>query len=142
MPRRLSFRIAFLLGCFAVLMLYLGPLISGVQNVMLASEKSHALHAVFVQERTQHEQDTDAAVHEVHALMGHKINPHLPDWVNNLKMCGYCELLMLTPALLMALLIILQPVNPRPRMRKRYVAQIYASILQPHASPRSPPFLA
>ena len=42
-----------------------------------------------------------------HEMMGHKINPYLPDWVNNLKMCGYCELLTLSPALILALLAVL-----------------------------------
>lgn len=74
--------------------------------------------------------------------MGHRPNPFLPEWVNNLKMCGYCELLTLSPALLLALVFALALLAARPLSIVWVVADVYASCLRPHAAPRAPPAFA
>lgn len=143
-PRLLSHP-AFWLGCFAVLMMHLGPLISGVQAVMqptgpsgqtawMMSDASHQEEA--------HVVDSDQHAHaDHHELMGHMPNPFLPEWVNNLEMCGYCELLTLSPVLMLMLLwLLLAP--PKACLVRRHLSCIYAAILRLHASPRAPPIFA
>lgn len=137
MSERLFFHPAFWLGCFAVLMMHLGPLISGVQGVSAMQDVSfleQPLHA-------EHGAVTAASGHDAdhHALMGHRPNPFLPDWVNNLKMCGYCELLTLSPALILALVFALALLAARPLSIAWAVAEVYASRFWHHAAPRAPP---
>lgn len=91
----------------------------------------------------EHGAVTAASGHDAdhHALMGHRPNPFLPDWVNNLKMCGYCELLTLSPALILALLAVLfaPPLLPAA---PPYRVTVYFAVLRSHAAPRAPPCLA
>lgn len=146
-PRRWLSRCAFWLGCFAVLMMHLGPLVSGVQGIL--SPEKPFLQQMVAQHGNgaghDHAAGSGLAVqhehHDHHALMGHRVNPHLPGWVNNLKMCGYCELLTLSPALMLAL-ILLVLASPQQRPLPRYLAAVHAAVLRLHASPRAPPFLA
>lgn len=134
---RVPLPLAFWLGFFALLMMHLGPLISGAQGVMDApqvpifSQSQHAEHSM-----AEH----DGADH--HAAMGHQTNPYLPEWVNNLQMCGYCELLTFTPALILALVFALALPAARVQSIGRVVAAVYASCLQSHATPRAPPVFA
>lgn len=137
-------RLAFWLGCFAMLMMHLGPLVSGVQGV-LAEQEPVSFTQIISPGDAQAVDDNSHAAHshaEHHALMGHMINPHLPDWVNNLKMCGYCELLTLSPALVLALFLALAMVAPRPFSIFWTVLDVYSPRLQAHAAPRAPPFFA
>lgn len=134
------FHLAFWFGCFAVLMMHLGPLVSGVQGV-LSPEKP------FLQQiAVQHEHDAEAAIHvhmehdNHHALMGHRMNPHLPDWVNNLKMCGYCELMILSPILILAVLFILLA-PPKAHVVVGYRAVVHISSCDCVPLARAPPVL-
>lgn len=135
--QRLSWSFAFWLGCFAVLMMHLGPLVSGVQGVWAVQEKTS-----FVQPLHAGHESADSGHEAHHVLMGHRPNPFLPEWVNNLKMCGYCELLTLSPALLLALVFALALLAARPLSIVWVVADVYASCLRPHAAPRAPPAFA
>lgn len=141
MPHRLLSHPAFWLGCFAVLMMHLGPLISGAQGVMQPAKPFQQAVVSFAPQ--QHAglgmAGGEHAVH--HEMMGHKPNPYLPDWVNNLKMCGYCELLTLSPALILALLAVLfaPPLLPAA---PPYRVTVYFAVLRSHAAPRAPPCLA
>lgn len=126
MPLRLGALVV--LGLFAMLMIYVGPIISGVKDGAVAAE--HQSH-------TEHLKHVD---HGSHALMGHLQNPALPDWVNQLSMCGYCELLAFSPALAVLLILVLvllaQGIAPVARQKRL----IYINILLYYASPRAPPF--
>lgn len=140
MPRRLFFHIAFWLGCFAVLMMHLGPLISGAQGIMVPVKpyqqqlmQEHRAEPLIL--------SADAEHADHHAMMGHKPNQKLPDWVNNLNMCGYCELLTLSPALMLALLCALF-MPPVARPVRCYTATFHTETLQSHACPRAPPLFA
>lgn len=135
---------AFWLGCFAVLMMHLGPLISGVQGIMQPADPFG--QAAWVTSDTAHPDmhavDSDQHAHaDHHEMMGHMPNPFLPEWVNNLKMCGYCDLLTLSPVLMLVLLwLLLAP--PKASPVRRYLPCIYTAILRLHASPRAPPLFA
>ncbi|MGI6409529.1 MAG: DUF2946 domain-containing protein [Thiopseudomonas sp.] len=141
MPHRLLSHPAFWLGCFAVLMMHLGPLISGAQGVMQPA-KPFQQGVVSLVPHPHGEMDMAGRVHaDHHEMMGHKTNPHLPDWVNNLKMCGYCELLTLSPALMLALLVVLLAPPLLPAARP-YRVTVHFTVLRSHAAPRAPPCLA
>ncbi len=145
MPQlRLSRRIAFWLGCFAMLMMQLGPVISGVQAVMAGSALQTDMQPYLLEEQGVKLADArqDHADHDHHALMGHTPNPHLPDWANNLKMCGYCELLTLSPALLLALVFALPLLAARLLSVTWKAPDIPSPRLRLHAAPRAPPLSA
>lgn len=96
--------IAVWLGLFAMLMIHVGPLISGAQalsdnaiinSTVLLTEHTHGSHTI--PDAVEH------AGHDVdyHALMGHHSLPDgMPQWLANLEMCGYCELLTVSPPLI------------------------------------------
>lgn len=137
-------RLAFWLSCFAVLMMHLGPLISGAQS-LLSQENAHELQLVAPshQSMTHHEQHADTE-HDMdhHALMGHMNNPSLPQWVNDLMMCGYCDLLTFSPGLVLQLVFALPPRAAQPAVIELVSLDIYQSCLQAHAAPRAPPIFA
>lgn len=124
---RRSFSLAFWCGCFAVLMMLGGPIISGAQGVLKQTGHSSLVH-VHQDEHAEH-----------HAMPGHIPNPHLPQWVNNLLMCGYCELLTLSPALMLALLFVLALTPSRVVVITWLVLDVFAPRLRPYAAPRAPP---
>jgi hypothetical protein len=102
------------LGLFAMLMIHVGPLISGTQalvvvDTVVAEAAAHHDHAAIAahdsMEHAQHAVD-------YHALMGHHSAPaDGPQWLANLKMCGYCDLLTVSPPLVLTLLLAF-PVTP------------------------------
>lgn len=145
MPHRLLSRPAFWLGCFAVLMMHLGPLISGVQGVRAPQSPVFLSAPVSAPDtdRRMHAGHAEHAEHaQHHALMGHRPNPHLPEWVNNLKMCGYCELLTLSPALMLVMLFALLLPPARHVWLPAYRPGVVTAVLQWHAPPRAPPVVA
>lgn len=126
--------LAFWLGCFAMLMMQLGPVLSGAQSVMAVGGPESVQLASAA--------DHDHADHKQHALMGHFYNPQLPDWVNNLQMCGYCDLLTLSPALLLALVLALGLRALRlPAIVWRQLV-VYVFRLWTSSAPRAPPIFA
>lgn len=126
--------LAFWLGCFAMLMMQLGPVLSGAQSVMAVG----GAESVQLASALSH----DHADHKQHALMGHFFNPQLPDWVNNLQMCGYCDLLTLSPALLLALVLALGLRTLRPPAIVWRQLIVYALRLWSSSAPRAPPAFA
>ena len=127
------------LGLFAMLMIHVGPLISGTQALVVnrdAVTSEHHVHELAISaparlalersiDSTDHQQhavmlaaaNADAATQieqtiNYHALMGHQPAPAgAPQWLTNLEMCGYCDLLTVSPPLVLALLLAL-PVVP------------------------------
>lgn len=157
--QRRNHLMAIWLGLFAMLMIHVGPLISGAQALMLVDTLS--LHAT-TDSAMQHDHhdhtallaqdlplpvasaslDAEHAEHAVdyHALMGHQSAPEgTPQWLVNLKMCGYCELLALSPPLLLVLSLAL----PAPPLVQWLVVLPAPLRLQPAAHslhhPRAPP---
>ena len=125
------------LGLFAMLMIHVGPLISGTQALVASHDavsiESHlyeratsATTLLLLTSDTEHHQhsamliDEDANPHaqteqtrDFHALMGHQPAPAgAPQWLTNLEMCGYCDLLTVSPPLVLALLLALPVVPP------------------------------
>ncbi len=133
MRQRRNHLMAIWLGLFAMLMIHVGPLISGTQALSsldsdtdfteqhlyeratpaialstLASEAvfaEHHQHAIMLADDVvQASAHADHAV-DYHALMGHQKAPEgAPQWLANLEMCGYCDLLTISPPLVLALL--------------------------------------
>ena len=154
--QRRNHLMAILLGLFAMLMIHVGPLISGTQALMLVDALSfgaatesavHHDHAALLahdltQSTASTSSDAEHAEHAVdyHALMGHQSAPDgVPQWLANLEMCGYCELLALSPPLTLVLVLAL-PVPPLVQ----WLAILPAPLqLQPAAHslrhPRAPP---
>ena len=130
--------IAIWLGLFAMLMVHVGPLISGAQALSsldsdtdlteqhlyeraapataflpLASDTKHHQHAVMLVDESTHSQAQAEKTSDYHALMGHQPAPAgAPQWLANLEMCGYCDLLTVSPPLVLALLLALPVVPP------------------------------
>ncbi len=130
--------IAIWLGLFAMLMIHVGPLISGAQALIvidakavhtesplyeratpataflpLASDTKHHQHAVMLVDESTHSQAQAEKTSDYHALMGHQPAPAgAPQWLTNLEMCGYCDLLTVSPPLVLALLLALPVVPP------------------------------
>ncbi len=136
--------IAIWLGLFAMLMIHVGPLISGTQSLALnnqtlslepaiastalhlyeratpataflplASNTEHHQHAVMLVDKSTHSQAQAEKTSDYHALMGHQPAPAgAPQWLTNLEMCGYCDLLTVSPPLVLALLLALPVVPP------------------------------
>lgn len=128
----------FWLASFAILMIHLGPMISAVQ--LAQQSKGAALHLESQSHAFDHEH-SETAVLDHHALMGHVANPNLPDWINQLEMCGYCELLASNPLLLLVILALaLQALNLT--IRFLYKKIIWRRVLRSCASPRAPPAYA
>lgn len=113
------------LGLFAMLMIHIGPLISGAQALLVADIVvwQSTVAAVMHHDNVAHHsvehavtgssevEDAEHAV-DYHALMGHHSAPTgAPQWLVNLQMCGYCDLLTLSPPLVLAFLLAL-PVLP------------------------------
>ena len=89
------------LGLFAMLMIHVGPLYSALQMAQAQPHAEHHQHA---------HHSTPVSAHAHHG----KPSAGEPEWLAALEMCGYCELLTLSPALILALLILsLQLVLPR-----------------------------
>ena len=130
--------IAIWLGLFAMLMIHVGPLISGTQALIvidakavhtesslyeratpaimhlpLASNTEHHQHSNMPLAETVHASEHAEHAVDYHALMGHQPAPAgTPQWLANLEMCGYCDLLTVSPPLLLALLLALPVVPP------------------------------
>lgn len=130
--------IAIWLGLFAMLMIHVGPLISGTQALSsldsdtdltalhlyeqatpataflpLASDTKHHQHTVMLVDESTHSQAQAEKTNDYHALMGHQPAPDgMPQWLTNLEMCGYCDLLTVSPPLVLALLLALPVVPP------------------------------
>ena len=129
--QRRNHLMAIWLGLFAMLMIHVGPLISGAQALMRVDTLSLDAATDPAMQHDQHDHTAllahdlalspagvsshaEHAEHAVdyHALIGHQSAPEgTPQWLANLKMCGYCELLALSPLLLLALVLAL-PVPP------------------------------
>lgn len=108
------------LGLFAMLMIHVGPLISATQALLLvepvsmqantASVTAHAhVHAeqYVIEPNAIESIESRHAGHGVdyHALMGHhSASAGAPQWLANLEMCGYCDLLTISPPLILVLL--------------------------------------
>lgn len=151
--QRRNHLMAIWLGLFAMLMIHVGPLISGAQALLLVDILSlevttHSAveheHASLLADDSAHSSvtahaDTEHAV-DYHALMGHQSAPgNAPQWLANLEMCGYCDLLTLSPPLVLALL---QTLSVQPVVQ--WFAVLPAPLcLQPAAHslrhPRAPP---
>lgn len=129
--RRRQHIMAIWLGLFAMLMIHVGPLMSGAQALsvsdavsldrVVASAMHHHTHdhAAMLDPATAQpavtasleQQHMESAV-DYHALMGHHRAPvGAPQWLANLEMCGYCDLLTVSPPLVFVLLLAL-PVLP------------------------------
>ena len=117
--------IAIWLGLFAMLMIHVGPLISGAQALLVADvvvwqstvasvihHDAAAHHPVkYAVTESGEAEHADHAV-DYHALMGHHSAPTgAPQWLVNLEMCGYCDLLTISPPLVLTFLLAL-PVMP------------------------------
>ena len=129
--QRRNYLMAIWLGLFAMLMIHLGPLISGVQALSStdavflehASASTAQQHAVAIHEHSadshaehavhaEHVEHTEHAV-DYHALMGHHSAPAgAPQWLADLEMCGYCDLLTISPPLVLVLVLALPIVPP------------------------------
>ncbi len=160
--QRRTHLMAIWLGLFAMLMIHVGPLISGAQALLLVDTLSLEL---VTDSATPHDQHDHAAMlaHELtipvasaslaaehiehadhsvdyHALMGHKSAPAgAPQWLANLEMCGYCHLLTLSPAVTLVVLLSL-PVPPAVQ----WLATLPVPLRLPVAAyslqhPRAPP---
>ena len=117
--------VAVWLGLFAMLMIHIGPLISAAQTLLVADVvtwQSTVAAVMHHDDIAQHSVEHTAAEsskadhpeHAVdyHALMGHHSAPTgAQQWLVNLQMCGYCDLLTLSPPLVLAFLLAL-PVLP------------------------------
>jgi len=143
------------LGLFAMLMIHVGPLISGTQALLLIDTLSLEATADSVVQHDQHDHGAllahdlalpstvahaDADAVDYHALMGHQKAPEgAPQWLANLEMCGYCDLLTISPPLVLA---ILQTLSVPPAMQWLAVLPVPLR-LQPAAHslrhPRAPP---
>ena len=129
--------IAIWLGLFAMLMIHVGPLISGTQALIaidetavltesplyeriepaimhlpLASNTEHHQYSNMLVAETVHASEHAEHAVDYHALMGHQpAAADTPQWLANLEMCGYCDLLTVSPPLVLLLLLAL-PVTP------------------------------
>lgn len=99
------------LGFFAMLMIHAGPLYSALQLtppiVALSTEHSHDTHV-----QSGHHQQARGAE---------------PAWLTALNLCGYCELLTLSPPLVLAVM-----------MLGAYYAPSFAPLRPPQPLPTAP----
>ena len=102
-------------GLFAMLMIHVGPLISGAQALRIADPAALSVTTaadILHQHATTLGHDSAESAADYHALMGHHSAPRdAPEWLANLEMCGYCDLLTVSPPLVLVLLLSL-PVMP------------------------------
>ncbi|MDY7219561.1 DUF2946 domain-containing protein [Denitrificimonas sp. JX-1] len=129
------------LGFFAMLLIHIGPLISGIQALQQEYDS-------FVMS-TESKQTADAqhlgeyeSVHSLdyHAFMGHRSALEgVPQWIRDLEMCGYCDLLTVNPLLSLVFLCMLAipPVMHWSTALPRFV-RIQAAAHSLHYS-RAPP---
>lgn len=123
------------LGLFAMLMIHLGPLISSVQ--LYSQHQFHSFEQ-FVASVEQSKHVVSETDH--HAAMGHhKAVYGVPDWVNQLAMCGYCELLTVNPPLTIATLNHLPFIPSSPTIEWVSELPYVAPALWTKAYPRAPP---
>lgn len=59
--------------------------------------------------------------------------------INEFSMCGYCDLLALSPAVIFFTLVALAFIPKQAASLHWFVAEVWLVILQPHAAPRAPP---
>lgn len=118
MRRKGQFTTALWLGFFAMLMIHVGPLYS-------ASQLGVAQPAAAV---------SFAYPHHHHEAQGHSPAAHTtshsdrqPTWLASLELCGYCELLTLSPPLVLAF----SPTLP-------YFAPSYARLIPQQPLPAMP----
>nr|WP_275589564.1 DUF2946 domain-containing protein [Pseudomonas sp. KSR10] len=100
------------LGLFAMLMIHVGPLYS-------ASRLTSSIAAPIAQ-----------SSHHAHAQAGHqpqRANAAEPAWLSALDLCGYCELLTLSPALVLTV-----------QMAMPYYAPSYARLRPQRPLPPAP----
>lgn len=143
--QRRSYLAALGLGLFAMLLIHLGPLLSGGQALAAAhsSPSAHSLPGAL--HHADHDHDSGAVEHalhtvDYHALMGHhSVLVGAPDWLAALEMCGYCDLLTVSPALVLALLLALPvvPCLPCLAILPSYTKPLAATYSRRH--PRAPP---
>jgi len=88
------------LGLFAMLMIHVGPLYSALQLAQAAARSS---------EHHQHAGHGDASSAHAHHRPA---SGSAPDWLAALELCGYCELLTLSPPLTLSLKLILPRHEP------------------------------
>lgn len=81
------------LGFFAMLMIHVGPLYSALQSFQPA--------VIEMQAHQQHQADPHAGHGQANAAHAHhsQASANEPAWVAALDLCGYCELLTLSPPL-------------------------------------------
>lgn len=118
MIRKAHLSVGLWLGFFAMLMVHIGPLYSAIQlgpsAATSASEHHHGAHAQ-TEHHLQHQSDAE------------------PAWLTALDLCGYCELLTLSPPLVLAVIVTMpyyapsyarlrseQPLPPEPRRSSGY----------------------
>ena len=93
MIRKGHFNVGLWLGFFAMLMIHDGPLYSALLSFQpaVAETQAHQLHQA----------DPHAAHRDANAAHAHhsKSSGNEPAWVAALDLCGYCELLTLSPPL-------------------------------------------
>lgn len=109
--------VAVWLGLFAMLMIHVGPLISGAQAL-----SDHAVAEIIIHAEHDHHPMQETLAHDggevdYHALMGHHNLPDgMPQWLANLEMCGYCELLTVSPPLIFVFFLALATVPAVQRL--------------------------
>lgn len=113
MIRKAHLTSALWLGLFAMLMIHVGPLYSALQlTPSVATPTAEPLHHAHAQSAHQ----------------GQRANATEPAWLSALDLCGYCELLTLSPPLVLAVQLAMpfyapsyvrlrpqQPLPPAPR---------------------------
>lgn len=108
-------RLAFWLGLIAVVLMHVGPLISGALAGTVTSANLSDVQWVQVLEQDLHctevvpgASSSLSSEVDYHALMGHSTAQTGLDWLDELLLlCGYCELLTLNPLLIIALCLVL-----------------------------------
>lgn len=91
--RKGHFNAGLWLGFFAMLMIHVGPLYSALQSFQSA--------VIEMQAHQQHQADPHAGHDDAAAAHAHhaQASGNEPVWVAALDLCGYCELLTLSPPL-------------------------------------------
>ncbi len=152
--------LAIWLGLFAMLMIHLGPLISAAQalahsSVAVATTHTEDGQQIHVHVHADHHAapaqhlntessvlaaETGEQAVDYHALMGHHRAPAgAPQWLANLDMCGYCDLLTVSPPLVLAVLLFL-PVTPHaPVFAAQPQPPRYLAVARSLSLPRAPP---
>lgn len=125
-------------GLFAMLMIHIGPLISAAQLYQQSIPSFEQLLANI--EQSKHDQHNAHAAMQHHAMQGHhQPLAGVPDWVNQLAMCGYCELLTVSPPLTVAQINFLPFIPTHPIIEWAAPMPYVAPALWSQAYPRAPP---